>query len=116
MSEEKNFNGNVYDIIDLYMKYKNDHSKSIEKENESQFDNHRDIDQEEKGKNNNEKLSELPIHQLLKNLDLTDLMMDYDAVSLYASAMSDTESIYPGIDAGYAYTPDMNDDFVKKFM
>ena len=38
-----------------------------------------------------------------------------EAVSLYPSAMSRPKSIYPRIEAGYAYTPDMNDELVKKF-
>ena len=29
--------------------------------------------------------------------------------------MSDPESIYPPIETGYAFTPDMNEDFVNKF-
>ena len=30
--------------------------------------------------------------------------------------MSDDESIYPRIKTGYAYTPGLNDEIVKKFM
>ena len=29
--------------------------------------------------------------------------------------MSDPKSIYPKIETGYAFTPDMNDDLVEKF-
>ena len=36
-------------------------------------------------------------------------------MSLYPSAVSDPESIYPRIQTGYAYTKDMNDEFVEKF-
>ena len=63
----------------------------------------------------NEKLGEFPIHKLLEELSLNDLLWDFDADSLYPSAMSDPESIYPRIETGYAFTPDMNEDVVNKF-
>ena len=63
----------------------------------------------------NERLGELPIHQFLQQLSLNDLLWSYDTNSLYPSAMSDSKSIYPRIETGYAYTPDMNDEVVKKF-
>ena len=43
------------------------------------------------------------------------LLWDFDAVSLYPSAMWDPKSIYPKIESGYAFTKDMNDDLVEKF-
>ena len=55
----------------------------------------------------NKKLSQLPIHQILQRLKLVDLMWDNDCVSLYPSAMWDTESIYPKIETGYAFTKDI---------
>ena len=69
---------------------------------------------EEKEKYINEKLSELPIHQLIKQLKIDELLWDYDAVSLYPSAMLDKKSKYPKIETGYPYTPDMNDELVEK--
>ena len=62
----------------------------------------------------NKKLSEFPIHKLLQELSLNDLLWDYDAVSLYPSAMSDPKSFYPPTETGYAYTPDMNDKLFEK--
>ena len=41
--------------------------------------------------------------------------MNFDATSLYPSAMWDNESIYPRIETGYPFTPDMNDEIVQKF-
>ena len=41
--------------------------------------------------------------------------MNFDAINLYPSAMWDNESIYPRIETGYPFTPDMNDEIVKKF-
>ena len=37
----------------------------------------------------NNKLGELPIHQLLQQMSLNDLLWDFDAVSLYPYAMKD---------------------------
>ena len=66
-------------------------------------------------KNINRELGQLPNHQLLQRLSLSDLLWDFDAISLYPSAMSDPESIYPRIETGYALKPVMNNDIVKKF-
>ena len=41
-------------------------------------------------------------------------MMDYDASNLYPSAMWDDNSIYSKIETGFASTPDINDELVKK--
>ena len=43
------------------------------------------------------------------------ILWDFDAVSLYPSAMWDENSIYPRIETGYASTRDMNDELVEKF-
>ena len=43
------------------------------------------------------------------------LLWDFDAVSLYPSAMWDPKSIYPKTETGYTYTKDMNDDLLEKF-
>ena len=43
------------------------------------------------------------------------LLWDFDAVSLYPSAMWDENSIYPRIETGYSFTKDMNDELVEKF-
>ena len=109
LSRELKVEGNVYDIIEAYMKYKNDHLKILKEEYESKFKDYRDMDEEEMEKYINRKLGELPIHQFLKQLSLNDLLWSYDANSLYPSAMSDDMSIYPRIETGYAYTTDMND-------
>ena len=39
--------------------------------------------------------------------------MDYDASSLYPSAMWDEKSVYPKIETGFAFKPDMNDVYVE---
>ena len=103
----------MYDIIEAYLKYKNDHLKIIKEKHENKFDDHRKID-EKMEKYINKKLDELPFQQLLQQLSLNDLLRDFDAVSLYPSAMSDEKSIYLRIKTGYSYTPDLNSKIVKK--
>ena len=115
ISEELNVKGNVYDKIEAYMKYKKHHEELIEKEYEFKFDDYRDTDEEEMNNYIYEKLGELPIHKLIQELGLNDFLWDFDAVSLYPSAMSDPQSIYPRRETGYAFTPDMNEDLVNKF-
>ena len=97
------------------MKYKNKHCKIFEKEFENQFDDYRNENEEDKEKYINEKLSQLPIHQLKKQIKLEELLWDFDAVSLYPSAMWDEKSIYPRNETGYAFTRDMNRILVHKF-
>ena len=115
ISEELNIEGNFYDKVEAYMNYKNEHFKIFEKEYENQFDDYRKENIEEKETFINENISNLPIHQLLKQLKLIDLLWDFDCVSLYPSAMWDKSSINPKIETGYAFTNDMNDELVKKF-
>ena len=100
---------------EAYMNYKNKHFKIFEKEYEDQFDDYRKEKVDEKGKYINEKLSQLPKHQLLKQLPLSDLLWAFDCNSLYPSAMWDELSIFSKIETGYAFTPDMNDELVEKF-
>ena len=107
--------GTVYNTIEAYMEYKNKYFKKFEKEYENQFDDYRDENIEEKDKYINEKFSQLPIHQLIKQIKLVHLLWDFHAVSLYPSAMWDEKSIYPRIETGYAYSPNMNNELVEKF-
>ena len=114
ISKELNVKDNVYDKIEASMKNKN-HYMIFEKEYESNFSDYGDEDVEGKEKYNNEKLNELPIHQLKSQLKIFELLWDFDCVSLYPSAMWDKNSIYPKIETGYAFTRDMNDELVEKF-
>ena len=81
-------------------KKKNKHFKIFEKEYESQFDDYRDQDLEEKEKYINKKLSERRLHKIKKRIELIHLLWDFDAVSLYPSAMWDKNSIYPRVETG----------------
>ena len=42
-------------------------------------------------------------------------MMDFDATSLYTSAMWDKNSVYPKIDSGFAFKPHMKKTYVEAF-
>ena len=59
-------------------------------------------------------MGELPIHRILQQLSLNDLLWDFDAVSLYPSAMSHDKCVYPRIETGYAYTTGPNNELVEK--
>ena len=95
--------------------FKNIYFKVREKGNENNFNDYRKEDEEKKEKYINEKLGKLPTHRLKKQLKLDELLWDFDAVSLYSSAIWDENSVYPEIETGYAYTEAMNDEFVEKF-
>ena len=97
------------------MKYKNKHFKTFEKEKESQFTNYRDEDEEQKENFINEKLSKLHNQPLVKQINLNELLWDFDALSLYSSAMWVEKSNYLRIEIGCAYTTDMKDELVEKF-
>ena len=95
MSQELGVDGNICVILDKYFEYTNKHIKTLEDEYDSQYKDYRDIDQEERTKYNNNKLSKLPIHEHLQKLNPNDAMMDFDASYLYPSAMWDKNSVYP---------------------
>ena len=115
ISKELCVKGNTYDIFEEYLKYKKKHYKSFEKEYEDQFDDYREEDEEGKQKFINEKLGNLRLHKLIQKIELTHLLWDFDALSLFPSAMWDEKTIYPRIETGYAHTEDLNDELVSKF-
>ena len=106
---------NIYEIIEEYLRYKKKYYDIYEKEYESQFDDYRHGNEDDKENYINEKLGNLRIHKLIKEIELVDLLWDFDATSLYPSAMWDEKSIYPRIETGYAFTRDMNKFLVHKF-
>ena len=115
MKKELAVIGTVYNTIEAYIEYKNKHFKIFEKEYEDHFDDYRDENTEEKENYINEKLSQLPIHQLIKQIKLEELLWDFDATLLYPSAMWDEKSIYPRIETVYSFTRDMNEFLVHRF-
>ena len=85
----------------------------MKKEYQNQFSDNRHENKEEKEKNINENQSNLRLHKLVKQIELIHLLRDFDAVSLYPSAMWDENSFYPRTETGYAFTRDMNDVLVE---
>ena len=113
--KELNINGhdNVCEIINKYFEYTNEQRKILEDEYDSQFNDYRDNDEEERTEHINKELNKLPIHKTLQKLNLNDVMMDFDATSLYPSAMWDENSVYPKIESGFAFKPHMNNVYVE---
>ena len=74
-----------------------------------------DIDQKEKTDYINKTLNMLPIHKELFKLDSNQTQMDFDATSLYPNAMWDENSVYPKIETGFAFKPQMNKTYVEAF-
>ena len=69
ISTELNVDGNVCEILEKYFEYTNKHRKIIENEYDSQFNDHRDNDEEKKTDHIRKKLNMLPIHKVLSKLD-----------------------------------------------
>ena len=51
----------------------------------------------------------------MSKLDSNKTQKDYDATSLYPSAMWDEKSVYPKIETGFAFKPNVNDVYVEAF-
>ena len=95
--------------------YTNEQRKIIKDEYDSQYKDYRDNDEEERTEHINKELNKLPIHKKLQKLSLNDVMMDFDATSVYPSAMWDKNSVYPKIETGFAFKPPMNKTYVEAF-
>ena len=57
----------------------------------------------------------LSIHKELSKLNSNKTQMDFDAPSLYPSAMWDENSVYPKIETGFAFKPHMHKTYVEAF-
>ena len=57
----------------------------------------------------------LSIRKQLSKLDWNGTQMDYDATSLYPSAMWVEKSIFPKIETRFAFQPDLNAVYVEAF-
>ena len=115
ISKELNVNGNICDLLERYFEFLNKYEKQYAKEFDSKYDDYRDIDQKEKEKYVNRKLNMLPIHKELSQLDSNKTQMDFDATSLYPSAMWVENSVYPKIETGFAFKSHMNEVYVEVF-
>ena len=81
ISEEIYVTGNIYNIIEAYLEYKDKHFKNFQKEYEIQYNEYRDEDIEEKEILFEGNLGELPIHQSNKQKKLNEFLWDYDGNS-----------------------------------
>ena len=115
ISKELNVNGNVCDILVKYFEFLNKLEKEYAKEFDSKYDDFRDIDQKEKDKHVNKKLNMFSILKELSKLNSNKTQMDFDATSIYPSAMWDENSVYPKIETGFAFKPHMNKTYVEAF-
>ena len=115
ISKELNVNGNVCDILEKYFEFLNKYEKQYDKEFDSRYDDYRDNNEKEKTDYMNKKLNELAIHKKLSKLDSNKTQMDFNATSLYPSAMWDQNSVYPKIETGFTFKPHMNDIYVEAF-
>ena len=115
ISKELNVNGNICDLLEKYFEFLNENERQYAKEIDLKFDDYRDIKEKGKEKYVNKKLNMLPIHKELSKLDSNKTQMDFDATSLYPSAMWDENSVYPKRKTGFAFKPHMNDIYVKAF-
>ena len=57
----------------------------------------------------------LSIHKELSKLKSNKTQIYFDATSLYPSAMWDENSVYPKVETGFAFKPNMNDVYVEVF-
>ena len=110
-SKKLDNNCNIREILDNFFEFR----EILENENDSQLKDYRDINQDEKSNYFKHKFSKLPIHDKSKNLNLDNVMMDFDATILHLSAMWDENSLYPEIETRVALKPDMNDVYVEAF-
>ena len=116
MSQELVVDVNICETLDKYFEYTNKHRKTTQDEYDSQYKDYRDIDHEERTKYINKELNKPPIHEQLQKLDVNDdVMMDFDATSLYPSAVWDEKSVYPKIESGFAFKPHMKKTYVDAF-
>ena len=95
ISKDLDINGNICEILEKYFKVLNKYEKQYAEEFDSKYDEYRDIDQDERTDYNKRKLNTLPIHKEFSKLDSKKTQMDYDATSLYRSAMWDENLVYP---------------------
>ena len=115
ISKELDINGNVWEILEKYFENTNKHRKIIEKVYDSQFTDNRQNDEEERTEHINRDFNKLPIHKKLQKLNLNDVVMDFDATSLYLSAMWDEILGYPKIENRFVFEPHMTNVSVEAF-
>ena len=112
ISKKLNISGNICDILDEYFENPNKQREIKKEEYDSQFNDYRDNDEEERTKNINEEVNKLAKPKKLQILNPNDVMMDFDATRVYFSPMWDDNSVYPKIEWGFGFKPQMNITYV----
>ena len=102
-------------ILDKNFENINKHRKILENEYDSQFEGYGVVKQEDRTNHINNKLCNVTIHQKIKKIDLKEIGMDYDATSLYPSAIWDEKSVYPKKKSGSAFEPLLHDVNIESF-
>ena len=115
ISKEINVSDNICEILQKYFEFLNKNEKQYAKEFDSKYDEYRDIGQQEKTEYVNKEYNLLPIHKELSKLNSNKTQIDFDATSLYHSAMYNENSVYPKIENGFASKPHVNDFYVEAF-
>ena len=109
ISKELNVDSNISDILEKYFELLSKSEKQYAKEFDSKFDDFGNIGQKGKNINANKKLNMLQFQKELSKININKTQMDFDATSLYPTAMWDENSVYPKIETRFAFKPDMND-------
>ena len=112
-SKEIDINGNICEILEKYFEFLNKYEKQYAKNFDSKYDDYRDIIQKEKTDYINKKLNMLSIHEQLSKLNLFKTQIDFDATSLYPSAMWDKNSVYCKVETRFAFKSYLNDISVE---
>ena len=115
ISKKLNVNGNMRDFLEIYFELLSKYESQNATAFDSKYDDYRDIDQKEKTDVIDKKPNMLPIHKELSKLKSNKTQMDYDATSLYPSAMWDEKSVYPKTESRFRFKPHMNDIYVEAF-
>ena len=113
--KELDVNGNICEILDKCFEFRIKHRKVIENDYDSQFEDYRKINQDERTKKINDKLNKLPIHEKLQIINLDNVMMNFDATLLYPIAMFDENSLYPKRESGFAFKPFLKKVYAEAF-
>ena len=86
ISKELKINCNVCEILDKCLDDIKRNRNLLEDEYDSQFEDYRDMNADDKTKFVNDKFSKITVHNNLKKLDLNEIGMSFDTASLYRIA------------------------------
>ena len=101
--------GNICEIIGKDFEWTNIIKTTLETEFDSQFEKYRAKNQEEGTENISDKLSKFSILEKVRESNINDVMMDFDATFLYPSAMYDENSVYSKRKSGFSFKLHIND-------